>query len=44
LECGLEQGISTTKIQIAKKLKSQGFDFEKIHELTELSIEEIKKL
>ena len=44
LECGLEQGISTTKIQIAKKLKSQGFDFEKIHELTELPIEEIKNL
>ena len=44
LECGLEQGISTTKIQIAKKLKSQGFDIEKIHELTELPIEEIKNL
>ena len=44
LECGLEQGISTTKIQIAKKLKARGFDIEKIHELTELPIEEIKNL
>ena len=43
-EKGMEKGNSTTKIQIAKKMKSQGFDLDTIHKLTELPIEEIKKL
>ena len=44
LECGLKQGIYENKIQIAKKMKSQGFDIETIHNITELSVEEIKNL
>ena len=44
LEQGIEQGISENKIQIAKKMKSQGFDIETIHNITELSVEEIKNL
>ena len=48
LECGLkqgvEQGIASNKIEIAKKMKSQGFDTDTIHKITELSIDEINKL
>ena len=41
---GFEKGSLTAKIQFAQKLKSQGFDIEKIQELTELTIEEINNL
>ena len=41
---GVEKGIFSTQIKIAQKLKARGFDIEKIHELTELPIEEIKNL
>ena len=41
---GFEQGINTNKIQIAKKMKSLGFDFDIIHYLTDLTIEEINNL
>ena len=44
LEQGIEQGIASNKIEIAKKMKSQGFDAETIHKITELSIDEINKL
>ena len=35
-EKGIQKGNSTAKIQIAKKMKSQGFDLDAIHKLTEL--------
>lgn len=41
---GYDKGIFATQIKIAQKLKARGFDIEKIHELTELPIEEIKNL
>ena len=41
---GLEQGIEQGKIQVAKEMKSKGFDFNTISELTSLTIEEIEKL
>ena len=44
IEKGVQKGNSTAKIQIAKKMKSQGFDLDTIHKLTKLPIEEIKKL
>ena len=44
LKQGLEQGIVSNKIEIAKKMKSQGFDTDTIHKITELSIDEINKL
>ena len=44
LKCGLKQGIASNKIEIAKKMKSQGFDADTIHQLTELPIDEINKL
>ena len=44
LKQGLEQGIASNKIEIAKKMKSQGFDADTIHQITELSINEINTL
>lgn len=44
VEQGIEKGVLASKIQFAQKLKSQGFDIEKIQELTELTIEEINNL
>ena len=44
VEQGIEKGVLTAKIQFAQKLKSQGFNTEKIQELTELTIEEINNL
>lgn len=43
IEKRLQKGNSTTKIQIAKKMKSQGFDIDTIHKLKELPIEEVEK-
>ena len=44
LKCGIEQGIETNRIQIARKMKTQGFDTDTIRNITDLSIEEINKL
>ena len=44
LKCGIEQGIETNRIQIARKMKNQGFDADTIRNITDLSIEEINKL
>ena len=44
LERGLKQGSTSTKIEIARKMKSQGFDVNTIHQITELSIDEINNL
>lgn len=44
LESGLKQGSTSTKIEIARKMKSQGFDVNTIHQITELSIDEINNL
>ena len=44
LESGLKQGSASTKIEIARKMKSQGFDVNTIHQITELSIDEINNL
>ena len=41
---GIEQGISAAKIEIAKEMKSQGYDNSAIKKLTGLSIEEIENL
>ena len=44
LKCGIEQGIETNRIQIARKMKTQGFDTDTIRNITDLSIEKINKL
>ena len=44
IEIGVKQGISATKIEIAKEMKLQGYDHNAIKKLTGLSIEEIEKL
>ena len=44
LESGLKQGSTSTKIEIARKMISQGFDVNTIHQITELSIDEINNL
>ena len=41
---GLEKGTIETKLKIAKEMKSKGFDFNIIQELTDLTVEEITKL
>ena len=41
---GLEEGIITAKIQIAKEMKLQGYDNNAIQKLTGLSIKEIEDL
>ena len=41
---GFDKGFEKGVMQIAKKMKSQGFDVDTIHKLTELSIEEIENL
>ena len=41
---GFESGVASNKIEIAKKMKSQGFDPETIHKLTDLTIDEINNL
>ena len=43
-EQGRKQGIITAKIQIAKEMKSQGYENNTIQKLTGLSIEEIENL
>ncbi|MBQ9658951.1 MAG: Rpn family recombination-promoting nuclease/putative transposase, partial [Clostridia bacterium] len=44
IEQGLEKGKEQGKIQFAKKLLAKNMNINEISELTELSIEEIKKL
>ena len=44
LEQGLQQGKRENSIEIAKKLKDDGFDIDKIIEYTSLSQEEIESL
>ena len=39
-----EEGIAEAKLSMAKKMKEKGYALEDIVELTNLSIEEIKKL
>ena len=44
LEDGKKQGLTAAKIEIAKEMKSQGYDNSAIKKLTGLSIEEIENL
>ncbi|EPZ37888.1 transposase [Anoxybacillus ayderensis] len=44
VERGLQQGLQQEKRQIAKKMLAKGYDVQTIHELTELSVEEIERL
>ncbi|MED0656903.1 Rpn family recombination-promoting nuclease/putative transposase [Anoxybacillus ayderensis] len=44
VERGLQQGLQQEKRQIAKKMLAKGYDVQTIHELTELSLEEIEML
>ncbi|KIP22646.1 hypothetical protein JV16_00326 [Anoxybacillus ayderensis] len=44
LKEGVERGLQQEKRQIAKKMLAKGYDVQTIHELTELSLEEIEKL
>jgi predicted transposase/invertase (TIGR01784 family) len=41
---GRVEGRTEEKLEIAKKLKTDGMPFDKIHELTDLTIEEIEKI
>jgi predicted transposase/invertase (TIGR01784 family) len=44
LKEGVERGLQQEKRQIAKKMLEKGYDVQTIHELTELSVEEIEGL
>ncbi|MCG3083312.1 transposase [Anoxybacillus sp. LAT_35] len=44
LKEGVERGLQQEKRQIAKKMLEKGYDVQTIHELTELSMEEIEGL
>ncbi|WP_231563711.1 MULTISPECIES: Rpn family recombination-promoting nuclease/putative transposase [Anoxybacillus] len=44
LEKGLKEGLQQEKRHIAKKMLEKGYDVQTIHELTELSVEEIERL
>ncbi|MEK4126944.1 hypothetical protein NSS60_08835 [Anoxybacillus sp. FSL W8-0382] len=44
LEKGLKEGLQQEKRHIAKKMLEKGYDVQTIHELTELSVEEIEGL
>ena len=44
VEQGLQQGLQLEKRHIAKKMLEKGYDIQTIHELTELSVEEIERL
>ena len=44
IEQGIERGEKNKTIELAKKMKAQGFDFDTIHNLTDLSVREIEKL
>ncbi|EMT46444.1 hypothetical protein [Anoxybacillus flavithermus] len=44
LQQGLQQGLQLEKRHIAKKMLEKGYDIQTIHELTELSVEEIERL
>ncbi|EMI10192.1 hypothetical protein [Anoxybacillus gonensis] len=44
LKEGVEQGLKQEKRKIAKKMLAKGYDVQTIHELTELSVEEIGML
>ncbi|EMT45808.1 transposase [Anoxybacillus flavithermus AK1] len=44
VERGLQQGLQLEERHIAKKMLEKGYDIQTIHELTELSVEEIEML
>lgn len=44
IEKGMEKGIEKGKIEIIKKMLTKKIPIEEIHEMTGISIEEIKKL
>ena len=41
---GIEQGEQNKTIELAKKMKDEGFDINQIIKITNLSVEEIEKL
>ncbi len=43
-EHGFERGVEAESLRIATDMKKKGFDFALIHELTNVSLEEIEKL